>query len=174
MAKAEQRRKAKSVNHDCCDVGDGERRPDSGRNRSPDEDGLCGASHYGCATKRVGGGGQAHRLRHPRTRSAARRADGAPHQRALQAGGANVSARGDDRSAGERRRNRRQGSRGHGRPLLGGIARADLRCRGDGQQSWRESLARRRFQAAQLALHLPGPGRGSAQTCCAKPAIATG
>ena len=42
------------------------------------------------------------------------------------------------------------------------------------KQGGRESLARRRFQAAQLALHVSGPGLRTRSNCCAKPATAHG
>ena len=60
-----------------------------------------------------------------RHRGAARRGAGTPHQRALQAGGEGLPSGGHGDSVCRRVSLGRQGCGGDGRPLLGGVARAD-------------------------------------------------
>ena len=87
----------------------------------------------------------------------------APHQRALQAGRAAVPPRRHRRQAAQRSGNRRQGSRGDGRAMLGRIAGATVHRRRAGQQGRCESPAGRRFQTTQFALHLSGTRTGRAE-----------
>ena len=61
-----------------------------------------------------------------------------------------------------RRAHRRRRSHRHGRSVLGRDRRAGRSDGGGGEERRREGPARRRVQAAQLALQLPGPRRGRA------------
>ena len=71
-----------------------------------------------------------------------------------------------------RRANRRRRGDRHGGPVLGGDRGAVHGDGGSGQASRRQDAARRRVQAAKLALQLPGPRRSRACGCCGRAADA--
>ena len=91
-------------------------------------------------------------------RRAPRRAGNHPRHQAVQAGFARVEGRVHRRPAFRRAQRRRRRGGGDGGTLLGGKRATDPRCRARGAGGGRDRAARRRLQAAQLALLLPGPG----------------
>ena len=91
-------------------------------------------------------------------RAARRRARGAAHLGAVQAGEQDVQARRHDRVGRRRPDRRRRGDR-HGRPVLGGERAAGARRRRRREARRREDFPRRRVQAAQLPVQLPGARR---------------
>ena len=70
-------------------------------------------------------------------------------------------------------RDRRRRSHRHGRPVLGGNRRAGRSDGGRGQEGRRQGAARRRVQAAQLAVQLPGARRRGPADAALAPPIAT-
>ena len=91
-----------------------------------------------------------------------------PVSRPVQAGIARVARRRHRREARQRDHHRPARDRGDGRPLLGGVGGADHGGGGAGRGRGRHHPARRRVQAAHLALLVPGAGgRGTeaARSC---------
>src|SRR5207245_4130288 len=68
-----------------------------------------------------------------------------------------------DRHLGGRRLDRRHGDRGDGRAVFGGVARASVRGRREGQGGGRADLEGGRVQAAHVAVLVPGARGGGAQ-----------
>ena len=89
------------------------------------------------------------------------------HLAAVQAGGARTAPRVHHRRR-RRREDRRRPLGGVRRAVLGGIARADSGGRARHQEGRRDPAARRRLQAAHLALRFSGAGRRSAGTAARK------
>ena len=96
-----------------------------------------------------------------RLRGAARRRAGHADQPAVQADVARVPPRGH-RHPGARRGHRRRLADDHGRAVLGREPRPAVRDGRRGQGRRRDDPARRRVQAADQPVRLPGPGRRGA------------
>ncbi len=96
-------------------------------------------------------------------RSAARRASRPPHQLALQAGRPRLSPRRHRGRIRQRREAWRRPGGGDGRSVLHRKRRADLRNCKAREGRWRQLSARRRIQAAQLALCVSGHGHSRPQ-----------
>ncbi len=86
------------------------------------------------------------------------RAGSRPDLRAVQAGEPGLQAE-RHRHRHRGRPHRRRRGRRHGRAVLGRERRAGAGDGGRREARRRQGAARRRVQAAQLAVHLPGPGR---------------
>ena len=146
-------------NDDCRNAGPGNREAGSGRDRAHGGARVQRSPHHRRKPDDPRRSGHAGALRCGGVQGALRRTRRLPHLLALQAGGAQLPAGGHQGRVPQRSGGGRPGGRHHGRALLGRVARADPVERKAGGRRGREVPARRRVQAAQLALQLPGHGR---------------
>ena len=152
-------RAGQEKNHDCCNAGKSHRRADTSSHRAAWlKLGFNVHRTTGALQTILAGVGTPGQFDHKDFEVFAGVAEVVPHLLALQARRPRLPARRHDRHISQRSCRRRRRSRRHGRPVLGRKPRTDLHLRRAGEGRGRKVSSRRRIQAAQLALLLPGHG----------------